>query len=201
MDATKGSIRQRGSGSFELRIYGGTDPVSGRRRWLTRTIRGDRSAALRELKALAAHANIAPAVGAHTTIAALLDQWFARGRASWSPTTVRNLTSIVERHLKPGLGDILVGDLTTAIVDAFYNDCVQQAESMASLWRLARCAVSTPPFMRHWPRRNAGPGCSKTSPTTQRRPEMNLPRCVLPRQDRWHSCSSSWLAIRLSISI
>ena len=85
-------------------------------------MRGDRSDALRELKALAAHANIAPAVGAHTTVAALLDQWVARGRATWSPTTIRNLTSIVERHLKPGLGDILVGDLTTAIVDEFYED-------------------------------------------------------------------------------
>jgi Phage integrase, N-terminal SAM-like domain len=122
MDAAKGSIRQRGSGSFELRVYRGTDPSSGRRRWLTRTVRGDRSAALRELKALAVHANIAPAVGAHTTVAALLDQWFAGGRSTWSPTTTRNLTSIVERHLKPGLGDILVGDLTTAIVDGFYND-------------------------------------------------------------------------------
>jgi len=122
MDAAKGSIRKRGSGSFELRVYSGTDPVSGKRRWLTRTVRGNRSDAVRELKALSAHANIAPAVGAHTTIAALLDQWFARGRASWSPTTTRNLTSIVERHLKPGLGDILLGDLTTAIVDEFYGD-------------------------------------------------------------------------------
>ncbi len=122
MDAVKGSIRQRGSDSFELRVYGGTDPSSGKRRWLTRTVRGDRSAALRELKALAAHANIAPAVGAQTTVAALLDQWFAHGRVTWSPTTIRNLTSIVERHLKPGLGDMLVGDLTTAIVDGFYED-------------------------------------------------------------------------------
>ena len=85
-------------------------------------LRGDRSEALRELKALAEHANIAPAVGAHTTVAALLDHWFARSRVTWSPTTIRNLTSIVERHLKPGLGDILVGDLTAAIVDEFYSD-------------------------------------------------------------------------------
>jgi hypothetical protein len=85
-------------------------------------VRGDRADAERELKALAAYANIAPAVGAHTTVTALLDQWFARGRSTWSPTTIRNLTSIVERHLKPGLGDILVGDLTTAIVDDFYQD-------------------------------------------------------------------------------
>jgi integrase len=122
MDAAKGSIRQRGSSSFELRVYGGTDPSSGKRRWLTRTVRGDRSDAQREFKALAAYANIAPAVEAHTTVAAPLDQWFARGRSTWSPTTIRNLTSIIERHLKPGLGDILVGDLTAAIVDGFYND-------------------------------------------------------------------------------
>jgi integrase len=75
---------------------------------------------LRELKLLAAHANIAPAVGARTTVAELLDLWFARGQAGWSPTTTRNLASIVERHLKPGLGELLVGDLTTAIVDYFY---------------------------------------------------------------------------------
>ena len=43
------------------------------------------------------------------------------GSDSWSPTTVRNLGSIIERHLKPGLGDLLVGDLTAALVDQFYE--------------------------------------------------------------------------------
>jgi hypothetical protein len=51
MDAGRGSIRQRGSNSYELRVYGGTDPISGRRRWLTRTVHGKRSDALRDLKA------------------------------------------------------------------------------------------------------------------------------------------------------
>ena len=37
MDAAKGSIRQRGSGTDELRVYEGTDPDPGRHRWLTRT--------------------------------------------------------------------------------------------------------------------------------------------------------------------
>jgi Phage integrase, N-terminal SAM-like domain len=55
----------------------------------------------------------------NTAVAALLDQWFARGRPTWSPTTIRSLTSMVERHLEPGLGDILVGDLTTAIADKY----------------------------------------------------------------------------------
>ena len=88
---------------------------------MTRTVRGTRADAQRELKVLAARANVAPAVGAHTTVGELLDQWLARGRTGWSPTTVRNLGSIVERHLKPALGDLLVGDLTAAIVDQFYE--------------------------------------------------------------------------------
>ena len=99
---------------------------------MTRTVRGTRADAQRELKVLAAHANVAPAVGAQTTVAELLDQWFARGRVSWSPTTVRNLGSIVERHLKPALGDLLVGDLTAAIVDQFYERLRLRAALKAS---------------------------------------------------------------------
>jgi integrase len=51
----------------------------------------------------------------------LLDQWFARGSTRWSPTTVRNLRSITDRHLKSGPGDVLVGAGTTAMVDDFYE--------------------------------------------------------------------------------
>jgi integrase len=51
----------------------------------------------------------------------LLDQWFAIGRTRWSPTTVRNLASIIDKHLKPSLGEVLVGDLTAAMVDALYE--------------------------------------------------------------------------------
>src|SRR5690606_25949276 len=35
-------------------------------------------------------------------------------------TTVRNTRSIIDRHLVPWLGHILVGDLTTVTVDEFY---------------------------------------------------------------------------------
>jgi hypothetical protein len=98
MGVTKGWLRQRGSRSYELRVYAGTDPCTGKRRWLTRTVQGDRTDAL-ELKALAARANLAPAVGARTTMAELFDLWFARGKSGWSLTGVRSLASIVDRHL------------------------------------------------------------------------------------------------------
>jgi hypothetical protein len=69
-------------------------------------VRAGRSESLQELKALAAHANVAPAVCAHTMLAAVLDQWFARSRATWSPTTIRNLTSMSEQRLRAGEAEV-----------------------------------------------------------------------------------------------
>ncbi len=69
-----GSIRQRGRKTWELRVYSGTDPGTGRRRQLTRTVRGSRTQAQRELRALVAFANVGPSVGARTTLGELLDR-------------------------------------------------------------------------------------------------------------------------------
>ena len=51
MDSIKGALRQRGSGSFELRVYAGTDPNSGTP-LPDAYIRDDRADSLRERKAL-----------------------------------------------------------------------------------------------------------------------------------------------------
>ena len=61
-----GSIRQRGSNSWEIRVYSGTDPETGQRRQLSRTVRGSRTQAQRELRALAAFANVGPCVAGET---------------------------------------------------------------------------------------------------------------------------------------
>lgn len=53
-------------------------------------------------------------------MADLLERWFAANVASWAPTTVRNTRSIIGRHLVPGLGHILVRDLTPVTIDEFY---------------------------------------------------------------------------------
>ena len=40
-----GSPRQRSTGSWELRVFIGTDPATGRRCYRSKTVRGDRFAA------------------------------------------------------------------------------------------------------------------------------------------------------------
>lgn len=92
-----GSIRQRGRNSWEIRVYSGTDPHTGRRRQLSRTVRGSRTQAQRELRSLGAFANVGPSVGARTTMGELLDRWFAANEAGWATTTVRSTWSIIDR--------------------------------------------------------------------------------------------------------
>lgn len=87
--------------SWEIRVYAGTDPETGQRRQLSRTVRGSRTQAKRELQTLAAFANVGPSVGARTTLGELLDRWFAANEAGWATTTVRSTSSIIERQLKP----------------------------------------------------------------------------------------------------
>jgi integrase len=115
-----GSIRQRGRNSWQIRVYAGTDPDTGQRRQLTRTVQGSRTQAQRELRALAAFANAGPSVGARTTLGELLDRWFAANEAGWATTTIRSTWSIIDRQLRPKLGHVLVRDLTTVMIDEFY---------------------------------------------------------------------------------
>ena len=48
----QGNIRQRGAGSWELRVFAGRDPATGRKRYLTKTVRGGKRQAQRELVTL-----------------------------------------------------------------------------------------------------------------------------------------------------
>jgi hypothetical protein len=118
MDAAKGSIRQRGSDSFELRVYGGTDPSSGRRRWLTRTVRGDRSDGCensrrwRRTPTSRRRTGLAPP-SLHSSIS---------GSREVGQLGLRPPSAISHRSSSATSSPVLVGDLTTAIVDGFYED-------------------------------------------------------------------------------
>ena len=75
-----GSIRQRGRNSWQIRVYVGTDPATGQRRQLTRTVLGGRTQAQRELRSLAVFANVGPSVGARTALGECLSPRRVRSR-------------------------------------------------------------------------------------------------------------------------
>ena len=72
----QGSMRQRGEGSWELRVYLGRDPLTSKKRWTYKTFKGGKREAQRALATMVAAADgsgVAPSSG---TVSELLKRWF-----------------------------------------------------------------------------------------------------------------------------
>ncbi len=116
-----GHWRQRGK-RIELRAFAGRDPLTGKKRYATRSIPvvGKREAD----KALATFVaeledGKAPGAPAARTFGELLEQWFEARSGDWSPTTEYQNRWIVDHHLA-GLRDRPLRKLDVATLDAFY---------------------------------------------------------------------------------
>src|SRR5271165_1710674 len=114
-----GSLRRRGPNSWQLRIYVGVDPQSGRQRWATRTVRGSERTAHRELDRFVEEASYSRLHAG--SVAQLLDRWLETASGDWAASTRRETISLVEHHLKPHLGHLPVAKLTTEDIDGFYS--------------------------------------------------------------------------------
>ena len=68
-------------------------PVVG---WVSKTVRGSRTYAQRDLRALAQVANVAPIFGARTTMAESFERWFGVASVRWATTTARNVRSLTD---------------------------------------------------------------------------------------------------------
>lgn len=116
----KGSIRQRSEGTWELRVFLGRDPVTGLKRYTSRTVIGGKRDAQR---ALAAMINQAPdaAPTKAMTVGDVLERWFDHARDGLSPSTQGVTRMIIDKHLGPHLGSVPLSSLTPARIDAAYR--------------------------------------------------------------------------------
>ena len=104
----RGSVRQRARGVWEIRIYVGRDPATGRKRYKSRTVRGRRRDVEQLCRDLLSEIDAEPEVAAPAvalpTVGEWLDEWWELKKPTLSPTTVSSWRSSVERYLKPELG-------------------------------------------------------------------------------------------------
>jgi integrase len=116
-------VRQRARGSWELRVHTGRDPLTGRKRYAHRTVKGTKRGAQAALARLVTEVSD----GVHApvregTVGELLERWFDHGEADWSPTVVRSYRSIIDRVLLPRFGMTPLRRLRAADIDAFYAE-------------------------------------------------------------------------------
>ena len=84
----KGFIRQRGS-AWELRVYLGADPVTGKQRNATKTVRAGKREAQRVLNEMKVEAERGLTAKTTATVGEVLDRWLELARADFSPKTRR----------------------------------------------------------------------------------------------------------------
>jgi len=114
----KGSIQRRGE-AWRLVIDIGTDPVTGKRRQLVRTVRGTKSDAQTLLNRLLVEADQGVQHGHDATVRQLLEAWLAQ--ATLSPSTRLDYRRTIDAHIatKP-LASMQVWKLRTAQLDRLY---------------------------------------------------------------------------------
>jgi len=118
--SVKGHLRSRGSGTWELIVYAGRDPLSGRQRRKTRTVHDTKRDAQRELAALVTEVSTASNSLSEITVAELLARWLAFVADDLSPTTVDEYRRLCDRRIIPAVGSQPIRKLSVVTLDAFY---------------------------------------------------------------------------------
>ncbi|MDP9072470.1 MAG: site-specific integrase [Actinomycetota bacterium] len=121
----RGHLRRRAD-AWELRAYLGRDPVTGRKRYATRTIHGvGKRQAERELAAFVVAAGVRQATAA--TFGELLERWIATNSPGWSPKTLMETRRFIRCYLgveltdgAPAMTSFRLDKLGTAQIDTFY---------------------------------------------------------------------------------
>ena len=173
-----GSMRRRGD-SWELRVYAGTDPDTGKRRWVSATTKGTRRAAQRELVELAARVNIPRRMTSKATLGAGSFTTgtpqcrrtgrrprLARRRVSSIVTSYRTSVTFSYRRFAPKTS-------TPSMVS-----CADAVDTTASSCRRAPCIEYMLCSTGHWPKPFAGNGSGSIPPVRRRRRRASLHRSI-----------------------
>jgi integrase len=127
-----GSLRKRpelGTDAWELRVFLGRDK-QGRVRHKSRTFRGSKRAAEKELRALLAAQDFEPenpkepevrAWGKDTTINNAIEGWKENGWDDLSPVTVRRYENVWKVHIEKTIGRERISSLTPYEVERYFR--------------------------------------------------------------------------------
>jgi integrase len=116
----KGFMRQRGK-SWELRVFLGHDPLTGKKRYATQTVRGGKREAQSKLAVMVTEAERGLTARTTATVGELLETWFEFAAPDFSPKTVKETRGFIDRSLMPALGSKTLARLKPAELDALYR--------------------------------------------------------------------------------
>jgi DNA-binding transcriptional regulator YhcF (GntR family) len=112
-----GHIEQLPSGSWRVKVYAGTDPLTGREIRLRKTCKTERAAQV-ELGKLLAQADEGRQPETDITVAQLMDRYTQV--AQWDLSTRKAYEAYIRRVIKPALGHLQVRKIRGPLLDMLY---------------------------------------------------------------------------------
>lgn len=110
-------------------MFLGRDPVTGKKRHATRTVRRGKREARSVLAEMVTEAERGLTVSTTATVGELLEAWFEFAAPDFSPKTVRETRGYIDRSSLPGLEPRSLARLKPAEVDAFYRRLIESGDS------------------------------------------------------------------------
>jgi hypothetical protein len=163
--AGAGVIRKRRKG-LQVQVFAGRDPLTGRKRWLSRQVDGQTNAAWRQAKKV--EAELLEQVdrgerrdGRSRTIGELVERWleWRQQVRPISPGTVANYRGAIDRYILPNLGRAMLHEVDAATLDTLYARVRAIGGKCRYCWRRIRRGE---PAMRAGVRYRPRPGVDET---------------------------------------
>jgi integrase len=122
-----GSLKKRTDHSWSVILYLGRDPVTGRKRQRWHTVTGTKKDAVRELNRLLHELDNGTYIEpCKLTLGNYLRKWLSDyARANVSAKTFERYAGIVEQHLIPALGSIILTRLQPLQVQGYYSNALE----------------------------------------------------------------------------
>jgi integrase len=120
--AMAGSIRQRGKQSWEIRAFAGKDAETGKKRYVTRTVRGERREAEVALGRLLAEIDDGQHAVRAGTVGELCERWYSHAAPDLSPAVVAEYRRLLDKRILPRWSDTPLRRLRTADLDQWYAE-------------------------------------------------------------------------------
>lgn len=190
----RGSIRETSPGRFLVQASGGFDEFTGRRRRVTRRVRGSRADAERALTRLLAELDAGTwADPGRVTLGRYLEErWLPHMSTRLRASTWERYRSLVRHHVIPRIGRVPLGKLRPAHVQAVVDGMLAAGQSRASALQAYRVLAEALRHAVRWQLLAQNPAAGASPPRPERRElvvlEASQIRALLEqaRQTPWY---------------
>ncbi|MGE0307069.1 MAG: tyrosine-type recombinase/integrase [Acidimicrobiia bacterium] len=151
-------MRERSPGAWELIVEAGRDPVTGRRRQVSRMFSGNLRDAKKARAALITEVTKGRHTGTRACLDDLFDDWIVElRRKGRSPNTVHGYEKVYNRNIRPTLGRTQVTKVTTKTLTDLYGAHQTRGLSPRSVYQIHACLSSMFTQACRWGWRESNP--------------------------------------------